>query len=428
MSVLNQILSKIAKDVLAPSVQAGVEAAAPAIANAMPATGGGLLGAAAGIIGMAGGGPVSGGIPGVDSVPLLGMDGEFMLDRDTVKRLGGPAGVEELRSGLARRGGFRLMAAGGPVNANAVVGADLLGVSQIPVLGAVVNLLVNVLLEVIGVQIEQRNTLTEMAQGFRDFRGELKVFADGRLQSDTSALTDRTGSSTQEAADERLRILKLVLDGLVKYIIENVIVPIAKAVGNTLLQVGSSAISGGLGAAFPGGSIVGSIIGSAVTSAGSAGIDIAAEVGTKLAESAISVGLDGLSQLLPSVMPGLTSAVFGGGAMAALADPITMALTTILGGLATVFTGIFGAAGTFDDGGRSSGRKGFLPKATIKPERVLSPSQTASFERLVDALTSGRVNPDGGGGNRVTIHAPFTVVGGEQGGRQVRDSLMALLS
>lgn len=40
----------------------------------------------------------------------------------------------------------------------------------------------------------------------------------------------------------------------------------------------------------------------------------------------------------------------------------------------------------FDSGGVANGI-GFLPKATIKPERVLSPGQTLAFERLPDALT-----------------------------------------
>ncbi len=45
----------------------------------------------------------------------------------------------------------------------------------------------------------------------------------------------------------------------------------------------------------------------------------------------------------------------------------------------------------FDQGGLARG-VGMLPKRTILPERVLSPQQTASFERLVDDLGHGRVN------------------------------------
>lgn len=418
MSVLNQISQKIGKDVIAPSVQAGVEAAGPALAKALP---GGKP--------MADGGPVTGGTPGVDSVPILGQPGEFMLDVATVGRLGGPAGVEALRQGLARRGGFRLMAAGGPVDASATVGADFLGVGQIPLIGAIVNGLVQVLLKVIGVQIEQRNTLVELGKDFKGYRGDFTAAdAMGRTYSDTSGLSDRTTSSTQEAADERLRILKLVLDGLVKYVIEQIIVPIGKAVGNSLLQMGSGALSAGLGAAFPGGGeILGSIVGQALTTGGAAGIDIAAQIGTSLAENAISIGLEGVKQALPSVMPGIVSGIFGGGAMAALADPITAALSMILGGVAAVFTAGFGAAGTFDSGGEAIGA-GVLHKAVIEPERVLSPSETRSFNRLVASLERG-ATVAGGGDTTTSIHAPITVLaGGADTGRQIRDNLLSLLS
>lgn len=58
----------------------------------------------------------------------------------------------------------------------------------------------------------------------------------------------------------------------------------------------------------------------------------------------------------------------------------------------------------FDQGGLASGA-GYLPKAIIKPERVLSPDQTAAFERQVATLESwdrasrilGATNPSGGG-------------------------------
>ena len=129
---------------------------------------------------------------------------------------------------------------------------------------------------VIGVTITARDTLNEISSDFREFRGDFKAFdAYGRMMNDTSGLVDRTGSSEQAAADERIRILKLVLEGLFKFIVEKIVVPIEKAVGNSLLQAASGALQGGLGAAFPGGSIVGGAVGSIITSAGSAGIDIA---------------------------------------------------------------------------------------------------------------------------------------------------------
>ncbi|MGC7255707.1 hypothetical protein RBA19_21520, partial [Mycobacteroides abscessus subsp. massiliense] len=94
-----------------------------------------------------------------------------------------------------------------------------------------VNLLVRVLLRVLGVEIEARDTLNEMTDEFRQFRGDFEAFdASGRLMNDTSALVDRSSTSEEEAAQERIRILKIVIEALIKYIIEKVIVPIAKAV------------------------------------------------------------------------------------------------------------------------------------------------------------------------------------------------------
>ncbi|WP_435244959.1 phage tail tape measure protein [Streptomyces tendae] len=51
--------------------------------------------------------------------------------------------------------------------------------------------------------------------------------------------------------------------------------------------------------------------------------------------------------------------------------------------------------GGYDSGGLARGL-GFLPKYTPKPERVLSPRQTASFEQLVDLLAGGGLAAAGG--------------------------------
>lgn len=48
------------------------------------------------------GGPITGGVPGKDSVPILAMPGEHMLDVDDVNRLGGQAGVYRFREALAQ--------------------------------------------------------------------------------------------------------------------------------------------------------------------------------------------------------------------------------------------------------------------------------------------------------------------------------------
>src|SRR5690606_14913959 len=60
------------------------------------------------------GGPITGGIPGRDSVPILGMPGEHMLTTSDVDKLGGQAGVYRFRSAL-QAGRVRPMAAGGAI-------------------------------------------------------------------------------------------------------------------------------------------------------------------------------------------------------------------------------------------------------------------------------------------------------------------------
>lgn len=452
MTVLNEVRDRLSSDLLEPTLKAGVTGGIDGISNATTSAIGTQMGqAAAGpiasavaskssggegaqlvntgvgavsaigsaAIGMASGGAVIG--PGSavsDSILARVSNGEWVLTGSQVRAMGGFKGVQSFVDRLPR------FATGGGVDVSSTVGAEFFGVGQIPIISTIVNLLIAVLLKVIGVTIEARDTLNEISGDFREFRGDFKAFdAYGRMMNDTSGLVDRTGSSEQAAADERIRILKLVLEGLFKFIVEKIIVPIAKAIGNSLLQAAAGAASGAIGASFPGGSIVGQAVGNVITSAGSAGIDIAGEVGTILAESIFSVALQGSGELLQSVLPGVTNSIFGGGLLALLADPLAMLLSApfnliggLLGGLSTLIPGL-----SFDEGGVARG-VGMMPKATIRPERVLSPNQTQSFDRLVDALSSGR------GANTTTIHAPFTVLGGERGGREVRDRLLALMN
>jgi phage-related protein len=51
------------------------------------------------------GGPIRGGVPGKDSVPLLGMPGEYILSRDAVQRMGGTAQVDAAHTALRSAGG-----------------------------------------------------------------------------------------------------------------------------------------------------------------------------------------------------------------------------------------------------------------------------------------------------------------------------------
>ncbi|AKF14288.1 tail length tape measure protein [Mycobacterium phage Vincenzo] len=445
VDVIEQVSQKLNDSALEPVVKAGVQsaleglkdsvssaigtamgnAAAPPIAEAVSSAvsslpidnsgagnvGGNAAGAVTGVLGMAAGGAVSGGVAGKDSVPALLMPGEFVLNTTDVARMGGTAGVE-----AARRKGFRHYATGGGVIGNDTVGAEFFGVSQVPIIGAIVNLLVRVLLQVIGVQIEVRDTMNEMSSDFRQFRGDaFQAFdAQGRLLNDTSGLIERTSSSEETAAEERIRILKIVIQALIKYIIEKVIVPITKAVANAAIQAGASAAGAAVNTQAPG---AGGIVSSLISSAGQAGVDIAAEVGTDFALAISETLIDMVGDQLQSSFPDLMAGVFGGGALASIFDPAGGFLGTLIGGLLSgitaIFGGLFGGASTvipgtpFDEGGLAVG-KGYLPKAVDDAELVLSPTETDLFGRFVSALERGGF---GGGGSR-TVHAPITVIGG----------------
>ncbi|WP_100523184.1 hypothetical protein [Mycobacteroides abscessus] len=313
------------------------------------------------------------------------------------------------------------------VKGNETVGADFFGVSQVPIIGMIVNLLVRVLLKVIGVEIEVRDTLDEMSKDFRQFRGDFEAFdASGRLMNDTSALLDRSSTSEQAAADERIRILKIVIEGLIKFIIEKLVVPIGKAIANAFINAGAGAAGGAIGASFPGGSIVGGMVSSIISSAGSAMVEIVGDIFTDFSLALTSVLTDMIAELLQGIFPGIMKDFFGGAGAAAIFDPITSIFTGIFGPILGLLSGLgsLSLPGlSFDEGGIAPGI-GFLPKATVQPERVLSPQQTASFDRLVSALDGGRIRT----GDRVTqIHAPITVHGGVGAGENVRNHLLSLI-
>lgn len=465
VDVIEQTNQKLNEEALQPVVKAGVQsaleglkdsvtgaigtamgqAAAPPIADAVRSaipsqTGaGGLAGDAVNGVkaatGMATGGGVFGGVPGRDSVPAMLMPGEHVLTTTDVARMGGHGGVYAFRAALARNGGVRGFATGGGVNVNDTVGAEFFGVSQIPIIGTIVNILVRVLLSVLGVQIEARDTLSEMTDEFRQFRGDFKGFdASGRLMNDTSALMDRSQSSEEIAVQERIRILKIVIEALIKYIIEKVIVPIGKAVANAAINAGASAAGAAVNTQAPG---AGGIVSSLISSAGSAGVDIVAEVGTDLALAISEVAIDAIAEGLQGLFPDLVTGLFGGGILqqllvapiqAALEIPLAM-IGALTGGLGALFAPLAAIVGglSFDDGGVARG-VGMMPKATIAPERVLSPTQTALFERMVAALERGQ---SGGGASSQTFvqvsEGAIQVAGGEDAGRNVRDGLLELI-
>lgn len=488
VAVGDQTVNKLSDQVLTPVVQAGVtsgfsavnaavfgqqgaamgQAAGPPIASAVAAAipaasasgGGGStvsgtdaltsgigglgagLGQIGGVIGgAAGGGLVSGGTPGIDSVPILAQQDEWILNTDDTAKLGGAAGVAAF-VGALRSGKLRRLATGGgvgsgnqgsgppPGSVNATVGADFFGVSQVPLIGTIINLIIAVLLQVIGVNIQSLNTLNNISSDFRSFRGDFKAFdAAGRLRNDTSALVDRSSTSTNTAAQQRLQILKIVLDGLIKFIIDKIIVPLLEAVGQAAVSAAGSAVSSGISAAsFGAGGAGGAAASSFIDALGNASIQIAGSIGTDLANAITDVLLQQLAQALPELVPGLVNGLLGGGLITGLLGPLGTVLQLLIGGFLGSITVLFGGAFSgvstlipglpFDDGGIASG-VGYLPKATMADELVLSPRNTDIFTRFVGALSNG-----GFGGNR-TVHAPITVLNaGPETPRQVQDRLL----
>ena len=459
VDVITQVQDRLQEQALEPVVKAGVQsaleslkdsvsaaigtamgnAAAPPIAEAVSSAvaslpidqsgAGGTGNAAAGLVtgplaaGFAGGGPVFGGIKGRDSVPALLQHGEYVLDTGDVAQLGGIGAIDAMRSR-----GFRRFATGGGVIGNDTVGAEFFGVSEVPIISTIVNLLVRVLLKVIGVEIEVRDTLNEMTNDFRSFRGDaFKAFdAQGRLLNDTSGLIERSQSSEETAAAERIRILKIVIQAIIKYLIEKVIVPIMKAVANSAIQAGASAAGAAVNTQAPG---AGGIVSSLISSAGQAGVEIAAEVGTDFAlaisETLIAMVAEGFQSMFPDLMTGIFS---GGAVEGAIAGPLGNALGGLLGGIIGVFTGAFGGASTvipgipFDNGGMAEG-EGYLLKATKEPELVMSPTETDLFTRFVGALERG-----GFGSNRTEVRAPITIIGGgRETAEQVENRLLKLM-
>jgi hypothetical protein len=462
MGVLNEIKTSLGKDVIgpvlgdatagalqgvaaqigeslgqtaAPPIAAAVKSAIPAGTGSSGGGGGGsnpwsgLVGQTfSAVLPMAAGGSVNGGTPGKDSVPAMLMPGEFVFTTAEVQRMGGFAGVERFRSALGRSGGIRYFAGGGNVgskDATKTVGADFFRLSEVPVIGGLINLLITVLLKIIGVQIDQRDTLMQIGGEFRAFRGEFTAFdAAGRMYNDTSGLVDRSSTSEQEAADERIRILKLVIEGIIKFVIEKVIVPISKAVANAVIQAAASSASGALSAA-PGGSFAAPFVNALITGGGQAAVEIGAEMYTVLAESVASLIIDAIGEGLSGSEFG--QAIFSGAGSAQVIDPIAGSLSGGIGGIASgmasitaALAALFGAA-SFDSGGLATGT-GFMPKATLAPERVLSPSQTLAFDRLVSTLERGIPM----GRSSTVIHAPFTVNGDEAGARVIHDRLLSL--
>ncbi|QNL30151.1 tape measure protein [Gordonia phage Mariokart] len=380
MELQQQILGQLSEKVIAPMIQSGVTGAMQA------ATSDGTMNALGQSIGTIAGASISAALAATSSTYdegglwPSGTAGFNLSGR--AERVLDPGQTRAFDSGLLGGWNLQPMQQHMAGSANDTVGADFFGLGSGPV-GGLVNILIRTLLEVIGVQIEVRDTMSDMTDEIRSFRGDIQEFdASGRLASDTSGLTARSDTSEDTVMAERMRILKQVIIGLVKFVMEKIIVPMV----NALIQGGIQAVTSGIGGA------IGTAIAPGVGTA--AGTAIGNVVG-----SVVSAGLGGLGTVATSLLSSI---------VVAAADSL-----------------LSGAFGLFDDGGVATG-VGLMPKAVIAPERVLSPSNTRSFDKFVDLLARGDVGL--GGGRTTTIHAPFTVVGGESGGKDARDRLLELMS
>lgn len=479
--------SKLAKNALTPILQAGISAGMGAIPSAVLAAMGTNIGTAAAVpianaVDQSGsssstasnlgtlpftaasgifsgldttlaaeGGPMTGGTPGSDSIPVMAMPGEWMLTTDEVNKMGGFAGVQKFTSGLAKSGGLRRMATGGAVasgpanpgtagTGTATLEGDWWGVSQVPILGALLDVLINIVMAMMGIQITVRDTMNNLGDTFRQFRGDsFKAFdAQGQLLNDTSGLIDRSQTSTEEATAQRVLILTQVLEGVIQYLIDKVAIPLAEAVGQAAISAAASAGGGALNAVAPG---AGSAAGAAASALGTASVQIAGQVGTDFVGAAIpAIGSLISTSLTQADTGGLLEDIFGGWGTASsptaadLTSTSGSLLNTLTGGLAGLLLPLVGLGALaitdntgppalFDNGGLASG-VGLMPKATIAPERVLSPEMTPAFERLVDALQNGGTM---GGQNSTTVHAPITVMGNAEAGQNVRNHLLSLI-
>lgn len=224
--------------------------------------------------------------------------------------------------------------------------------------------LVDLIVRLTGVEIEVLDTLQNTLEEVREFRGDQVSAFDsaGRIVADTAELMQRNESSRELVLNEMNRLNRELMKAVMRYLVLSVLLPILTAVLGAMIQLAVTAIGAAIGSIIPG---IGTVIGAA----------IGAVVGAALAGAA---------------------AVF----------------TSILA------VGAGAAIDSFDSGGVASGI-GFMPKNTIEPERVLSPRQTESFDRLVAALEGQR-------GNR-TVNAPITVYERPGAGRAIQSNLLSLL-
>lgn len=323
------------------------------------------------------GGPVRGGVPGKDSVLSLLMPNEHVFTTEEVRKAGGHGVIARLRE-LIRTGRFRELgdlpafAGGGALSALQIARGQQFARSQVgkPYLwgsagpagfdcSGFMSAITNVLRGVADPFMRLGSTATFPWSGFQPGPGQFTI----------GSTSQYPGSSVGHMAG--------TLDGL------NV-----ESRGGTGVIVGPNArgyndpgfrVIGHLGAS--GGAAPGSVTGG--------GGALAALQAIKSFATGLPGNLEKLSSMGPwgsLIKGGVSSLVKTFETWVGQKLHIPSAFSAIKGAVG----GVKGAAGSvlshvFDSGGVATGT-GMLKKATIHPERILSPDQTAAFERQIATL------------------------------------------
>lgn len=232
--------------------------------------------------------------------------------------------------------------------------------------------LVDTIVRLTGVEIQIRDTIYAVAADVKAFRGEqFQTFDEtGQLLSDTASLLERSASSTDLVLAEQNRINRELMKSVMRYLMVNVLLPVLSALLTALITIAVTLVAAAIGTMIAG--PIGMAIGAA----------LGAVVG--LALSAVAAGIIG-----------------------------------------SVGLGAAAAIDSFDEGGLAHGI-GIMPKNTIAPERVLSPRQTASFDRLVDILDGRGLNAGVGGSK--TVQIGNVNVHGTNAAEKTSDRLLSLLN
>jgi hypothetical protein len=313
-------------------------------------------------IGKARGGPIPmlpGAVPGKDSVHVLAMPGEHYLTADEVKKAGGHHGVEAIRAGI-RAGIFRK---------SGDIGWDpgrrsREGVQALANGGPVFD--VNTHLPPTGAIVAAREHMTDQLAA--EMTKRLKAAAAAALRKAAMGGSPLPGGGKLTPAQ------------------------IARGQAFARREAGKPYIWGGVG---PTGYDCSGFVSAVLNAALGVGPYFRRGSTGTMPWPGSSPGTGSFTYGFFKGSPGHTAGNIGG-----LAFESTNGSTRVGGAArsATSFPSVY----HYDRGGMARGA-GFLPKGTTRPERVLSPRQTESFERLVEKLERG-----GLGGPAVVMENVYT--------------------